>query len=166
MELGMRAWFLGPMDDTPQRKSRRPRTNEASETNGKVDREQASRGRRGHRGPTVERCTRCSVTELSHQTFDTGSGEPLRHTWAAIGPQPPMPPACATAPAASVERLFILFRPLFLLPAQRPTATASTTAPVTTSSSNACCYARCYCWSNRCTRYCPATLHYHTAPPR
>lgn len=107
--------FLEPRDDTPQRKSRQPKTNK---TNEKVDNKAVGGHWEGQQqaraGPTVERCERCwnfhirlSVTESPRSAVS------LRHTWAAIGPQPPMAPACATAPAASVERLFILFRPSF-----------------------------------------------------
>lgn len=107
----MRAWFGAQGHTTKEKQATQDQRDQRDQRkSGQRASGQLGEAQLRARGPTV----------LSHRKSDVKVqvqevGEPKTHM-GAIGPQPPIPPACATTPAASVERLFILFRPLCLFP--------------------------------------------------
>lgn len=129
----------------------------------------ASSRQEGTRGPTVERCERCSVTELSHQTFTVQKvGKPKTHMGRHWPPAPDCPGLCDDT--SSISRKVVYFVSPFLsfllaLPPPRP---GPGPAQAAASSEQQCLlYARTMLLLVESMHpYCPATLHYHTAPPR
>lgn len=91
---------------------------------------------------------------------------PKTHMGRHWPPAPDPPGLCDDTSSASVERLFILFRPLFLFPIRRqqPANSTSTITHAHAVLTMLLCYYILLVESMR--PYCAATLHHHTAPPR
>lgn len=144
MELGIRAWF--GVQDTPQRRSRPPETNE---TNGKVDSRQAATGEgQRARGPTV----------LSHRKSDVKVqvqevGEPKTHMGRHWPPAPDPPGLCDGT--SSISRKVVYFvSPSFLFPC----SAAGQHHPQPASSCVCCSTHDAYVQYNSAAPHCTITL--------